>query len=37
MRYTELRNAIPDISQKILSNTLKRLEEDKLVKRKMYR
>ncbi|WP_346857679.1 helix-turn-helix domain-containing protein [uncultured Draconibacterium sp.] len=36
MRYKELNNAIPDISQKMLSSTLKRLEEDKLIKRKMY-
>ena len=37
MRYKELNAAIPDISQKMLSSTLKRLEEDKLIKRKMYR
>lgn len=36
MRYKELNSAIPDISQKMLSSTLKRLEEDKLIKRKMY-
>lgn len=36
MRYKELNAAIPDISQKMLSSTLKRLEEDKLVNRKMY-
>ena len=36
MRYKDLRNAIPDISQKMLSCTLKRLEEDKLIHRKMY-
>lgn len=36
MRYKELNNAIPDISQKMLSGTLKRLEEDKLITRKMY-
>jgi DNA-binding HxlR family transcriptional regulator len=37
MRYKELNKAIPDISQKMLSSTLKRLEEYRLVKRKMYR
>ena len=37
MRYKELNGAIPDISQKMLSRTLKRLEEDKLIRRKMYR
>lgn len=37
MRYKDLNNAIPDISQKMLSSTLKRLEEDKLINRKMYR
>jgi len=37
MRYKELNTAIPDISQKMLLRTLKRLEEDKLIKRKMYR
>lgn len=36
MRYKELNSAIPDISQKMLSSTLKRLEEDKLIHRKMY-
>jgi len=36
MRYKELNNAIPDISQKMLSSTLKRLEEYRLVNRKMY-
>lgn len=36
MRYKELNVAIPDISQKMLSSTLKRLEEDKLINRKMY-
>ena len=37
MRYKELNGAIPDISQKMLSSTLKRLEQDKLIRRKMYR
>lgn len=36
MRYKELKAAIPDISQKMLSSTLKRLEQDKLINRKMY-
>ncbi len=36
MRYKELNNNIPDISQKVLSGTLKRLEEDKLIVRKAY-
>ena len=37
MRYKDLMNAIPDISQKMLSGTLKRLEEDKLITRTMYK
>ncbi len=37
MRYKDLNKAIPDISQKMLSSTLKRLEEDKLINRKMYK
>ena len=36
MRYTEIRNAIPDISQKMLSSTLKQLEKDHLLTRKAY-
>jgi len=36
MRYKDLSAGIPDISQKMLSNTLKRLEEDRLINRKMY-
>ena len=36
MRYKELNAAIPDISQKMLFSTLKRLEADKLINRKMY-
>lgn len=36
MRYKELMSSIPDISQKMLSSTLKRLEEDHLLTRKMY-
>ena len=36
MRYKELMAAIPDISHKMLTNTLKHLEEDHLVTRKAY-
>lgn len=36
MRYKDLLKGIPDISQKMLSSTLKRLEEDHLINRKMY-
>ena len=36
LRYTELRNSIPDISQKMLTTTLKQLEKDHLVRRKAY-
>ncbi len=36
MRYKDLRAAIPDISQKMLSSTLKRLVADRLINRKMY-
>lgn len=36
MRYKELMSTIPDISHKMLSNTLKRLEEDHLISRKVY-
>ena len=36
LRYKDLKNAIPDISQKMLSSTLKRLVEDHLLTRKMY-
>ncbi|MFH0843559.1 MAG: helix-turn-helix domain-containing protein [Bacteroidota bacterium] len=36
LRYMELKNAIPDISQKMLSSTLKQLEHDHLLKRKAY-
>jgi DNA-binding HxlR family transcriptional regulator len=36
LRYKDLLTAIPDISQKMLSSTLKRLEEDHLINRKMY-
>lgn len=36
MRYTELLNAIPDISQKMLSSTLKQLEADHFLIREAY-
>jgi DNA-binding HxlR family transcriptional regulator len=36
MRYTAIRKAIPDISQKMLTSTLKQLEQDHLLKRKAY-
>lgn len=36
MRYTELRKSIPDISQKMLTSSLRHLEQEHLVKRKAY-
>ena len=36
MRYKELLGAIPDISQKMLSGTLKQLEADHFILRKAY-
>ncbi len=36
MRFNALRHAIPDISQKMLTNTLRTLEEDGFVSRKVY-
>ncbi len=36
MRYGEIKNTIPDISQKMLTNTLKNLEEYHLIKREAY-
>lgn len=36
MRYKELQNVIPDISQKMLSSTLKQLEADHFLIREAY-
>ncbi len=36
LRYGEIKNAIPDISQKMLTNTLKNLLEYHLIKRDAY-
>ena len=36
MRFNELRKAVPDISQKMLTVTLRTLEEDGFVKRQIY-
>ena len=36
LRFGELKSAVPDISQKMLSVTLRTLEEDGFVVRKMY-
>ena len=36
MRYKELRDAIPDISHKMLTSTLKHLEQDQLILRHAY-
>lgn len=36
LRYNQLAKLIPDISQKMLATTLRTLEADKLVSRKVY-
>ena len=36
MRFSELKKAIPDISQKVLTSTLRNLEADGFLVRKVY-
>lgn len=36
MRFSAIRRAVPDISQKVLTTTLRHLEEDRLVERIVY-
>lgn len=36
MRFNQLRRAIPDISQKVLTTTLRTLEVDGLVRRQVF-
>ena len=36
MRFTDLKKAIPDISQKVLTSTLRNLEADGFLVRKVY-
>lgn len=36
MRYNEIEKAIPDVSSRVLSGTLRTLEQDNLVHRKVY-
>ncbi|BDC49981.1 ArsR family transcriptional regulator [Bryobacterales bacterium F-183] len=36
MRFTELSHEIPEISQKMLTKTVRQMERDGLVKRKVY-
>lgn len=36
MRFSAIRKAVPDISQKVLTTTLRHLEEDQFVERMVY-
>ncbi|MCQ2253706.1 MAG: helix-turn-helix transcriptional regulator, partial [Bacteroidales bacterium] len=36
MRFSAIRNSLPDISQKVLTSTLKNLEQDGFVIRKVF-
>lgn len=36
LRFTEVRKAVPDISQRMLAQTLRRLEQDGLISRTAY-
>jgi DNA-binding HxlR family transcriptional regulator len=36
LRFSEINNKLPDISQRMLTKTLRELEKDRLVNRKVY-